>query len=69
MKKRMRTALIGGGLLGLICVVGAYVRSGFNASPIFIRSLWYNRIIIGLVIGASWRKLDRDNALLRGEIM
>ncbi len=35
MNRRMRDALIGGALLGIVCVVGAFVRSGFTASPIF----------------------------------
>ncbi len=52
MNRRMKVALIGGALLGLVCVLGAYVRSGFTASPEFVFSLWYNRVIIGLVVGA-----------------
>ena len=66
MKKRMITALIGGALLGLLCVAGAYVRSGFTASPAFVFSLWYNRVILGLVVGAPWATVNRGKALLRG---
>lgn len=33
MNRRMKIALIGGALLGLICVAGAYIRSGMSASP------------------------------------
>lgn len=54
MKSRMKVALIGGALLGLVCVAGAYVRSGFTASPVFVFSLWYNRVIIGLAVGAPY---------------
>ena len=69
MKKRMKEALIGGALLGIICVVGAYVRSGSTASPVFVFSLWYNRVIIGLAIGAPWNETSRTKALLRGAFL
>jgi len=69
MTKRMKTALIGGALLGLICVVGAYVRSNFTASPDFVFALWYNRVIIGLAVGAPWMVTTRNKALLRGALL
>ena len=69
MNKRMKAALIGGALLGLVCVAGAYVRSGFAASPAFVFSLWYNRVIIGLAVGAPWTVTARSKALLRGAIL
>ena len=69
MNNRMKTALIGGAILGIVCVVGAYIRSDFTASPTFVFSLWYNRVIIGLAVGAPWMKTDRKNALIRGAIL
>lgn len=69
MSKRMKKALIGGMILGLVCVAGAYVRSGFTASPTFIFALWFNRVIIGLVVGAPWKKTTRKNALIRGGLL
>ena len=66
MIRRMKVALIGGALLGFVCVVGAYIRSGFTASPVFVFSLWYNRVIIGLAVGAPWTVTNRSKALLRG---
>ena len=69
MKRRMIESLIGGVLLGLVCVVGAYVRSGFTAEPVFVSSLWYNRVILGLVIGAPWLNNGRNKALLRGALL
>ena len=69
MKKRMKVALIGGALLGLICVAGAYIRSDYTASPGFVFSLWYNRVIIGLAVGAPWIKTVRSKALLRGALL
>lgn len=69
MTDRLKVALIGGALLGLVCVVGAFVRSGFSASWIFVFSLWYNRVIIGLVIGAPWKNASLGKALVRGGII
>ena len=69
MKKRMKVSLIGGALLGLICVAGAYIRSGFTASPVFVFSLWYNRVIIGLVVGAPWSEKDKRKSLIRGALL
>lgn len=68
MSKRMRVALIGGVLLGIVCVIGAYIRSGFTASPTFVFALWYNRVILGLVVGAPWAITNRRNALIRGAL-
>jgi uncharacterized membrane protein len=69
MNKRLKEALIGGALLGIICVVGAYVRSGSTASPGFVFSLWYNRVVIGLAVGAPWKATSRTKALLRGALL
>lgn len=69
MSKRLRLALIGGALLGIICVVGAYLRSGGTASPVFIFALWFNRVIIGLVVGAPWDTTIKSKNLLRGALL
>ena len=55
--------------MGLICVVGAHMRSDYTASPNFLFSLWYNRVIIGLVVGAPWAETIRKKALLRGALL
>ena len=68
MKKRLISALIGGALLGLVCVAGAYVRTGFTASPAVVFSLWYNRVIIGLAVGAPWQDPSRSKAIARGAV-
>lgn len=68
MSRRMKTSLIGGALLGVVCVIGAYVRSGNTASPGFVFSLWYNRVILGLVVGAPRRRTDRTWSILRGAL-
>lgn len=69
MTKRLKHALVLGGILGIACVIGAYVRSGGEADPNFVFSLWYNRVIIGLVIGAPWPMKSRLPSLVRGGIL
>lgn len=69
MKKRMIKGLVGGALLGIVCVIGANIRSGFTSDISFVFALWYNRVIIGLVIGAPWPILTRNKELLRGGIL
>ncbi len=69
MNKRLKQALVGGALLGLVCVVGAYIRSGSTASSGFIFSLWYNRVIIGLAVGAPWKAASTSRALIRGGLL
>ena len=69
MKNRMKQSIIGGILLGLVCVIGAYVRSGFTASSVFVFSLWYNRVVLGLVVGAPWGETDRTKKLIRGAFL
>jgi len=69
MTKRLKLALIGGAVLGIFCVVGAYLRSGGTASPTFIFALWFNRVIIGLAVGAPWNTTSKSKNLLRGAIL
>jgi uncharacterized membrane protein len=67
--KRMRVCLVSGAILGVICIVGALVRSGFKSDVYFLFSLWYNRLLMGLVIGAAWKKLNLPKTILRGAIL
>ncbi len=69
MNKRMKESLIGGVILGIFCVVGAYIRSGFTATPGFVFALWYNRVIIGLTVGAPWGATTKSKALVRGGLL
>jgi hypothetical protein len=69
MTKRLKLALIGGAVLGIFCVVGAYLRSGGTASPTFLFALWFNRVIIGLAVGAPWNTTSKSKNLLRGAIL
>jgi len=69
MNKRLINAIIVGAILGVLCIIGAYARSGNTASIGELFSLWYNRIIMGVVIGASWGKTTKAKSLLRWALL
>ena len=52
-KERMRTAIIAAILLGFICIIGFVLRDGFRDNGLYILSLWYNRLLMGIVIGLA----------------
>lgn len=66
MTKRMKISLMLGVLLGVVCIIGASVRSGGEASVGFLFALWYNRVLMGLLIGAAWKNIGLPKALARG---
>ena len=54
LNKRLIISLITGALLGVICIIGGTVRAGgFIGNEFYIIGMWYNRIIIGLVLGLA----------------
>ena len=66
MTKRMKISLLMGALLGIVCIIGATLRSGGEASITFLFALWYNRVLMGLLIGAAWKNVGLPKALARG---
>jgi len=66
--KRMWVCLASGAVLGIICIVGALVRSGFKSDAYFLFSLWYNRLLMGLLIGAAWRNISLLKTMGRGAL-
>lgn len=51
MNKRLLTGLIVGAILGVVCIIGASLRSSEPLSNNYLFAFWYNRVIIGLAIG------------------
>jgi len=69
-KKRMVVSLVTGAILGVFCIVGASIRSGGEAtSTSLLFALWYNRIIMGLVIGLTISKKDLPSIIIRGAFL
>lgn len=63
--KRISLATLLGGVLGIFCILGASGRlGGWVGNEILILGLWYNRVIMGLLIGlAGSLKLDKDDRI------
>ena len=51
-KKRIIISLITGGILGIFCIVGVGNRIGYE-NYIFLIAMWYNRVVMGLIIGLA----------------
>ena len=64
--KRMKVSLAAGAILGVVCIVGAQVRSGFEQEAFYLFAFWYNRLLMGLVIGLAVRTKALPQALTRG---
>ena len=67
--KRLWVCLLSGAILGVICIVGALIRSGFESDAYLLFSLWYNRLLMGLLIGAAWGNLSLSKIIGRGAVL
>ena len=50
--KRLFVATITGALLGFICIIGASLRSQVDFDSTYLFSFWFNRVLLGIVIGS-----------------
>ena len=66
--KRMKACIASGAILGVFCIVGASLRSGFQSDAYFLFALWYNRLIMGLVIGLAGGNLRWPKVIGRGAL-
>ena len=69
MNKRMRICITAGAILGVVCIVGAQVRSGFQQEPLYLFAFWYNRLLMGVVIGLAAGTQTLRRALYRGALI
>ncbi len=69
MSKRLITGIIMGAVLGIFCIIGAQVRSDFTQSVSYLFSFWYNRVIMGLVIGLFSSNYKLRILLVRGAVV
>jgi len=67
--KRMKISIIMGIILGIFCIIGASVRSDFQSDTVFLFSLWYNRLVLGIMIGFTSRLNNLPKSLGRGAIL
>ena len=61
----MKAALASGALLGVVCILGAWGRSGTVHGGSYFFAFWYNRLLMGGVIGLAGNETGKPN-LLRG---
>ncbi len=67
--KRMKVSLLCGAALGVVCIIGALARSGGTAGISFLFALWFNRLLMGMVIGLVREKAEGSALILRGALL
>ena len=67
--RRMLVCVVAGAVLGVVCIVGAQIRSDFSRDAVFLFSFWFNRLLMGVVIGLAVSRLSTLRTLLRGAIL
>lgn len=72
--KRLRNGVLSGAILGILCIVGVGSRIGFSGNWFYLIGMWYNRIIMGLIIGLSEGIIlvennPKNNSILRGTVI
>jgi hypothetical protein len=67
--RRMLICIITGALLGVVCIIGAQLRSGFERDAVYLLSFWFNRLLMGIVIGLTQSNLNTMQAIARGAIL
>ncbi|MFU8786815.1 MAG: hypothetical protein ACNA7U_06145 [Candidatus Izemoplasmataceae bacterium] len=67
-KKRLLIGIITGALLGVVCIIGAQVRSGFTQNIDYLFAFWYNRLLMGTVLGLL-TGIPLNKAIIRGIIL
>ena len=66
--KRMKVSLLAGAALGVVCIIGALIRSGGGIGAGFLFALWFNRLLLGMVIGLMEDIKETPRLILRGAV-
>ena len=72
--RRIAIAIFTGAVLGVLCIIGVGTRLGYYGNEAYLLGMWYNRVIMGLIIGLSEgiiliKKRGKPNSILRGAII
>ena len=67
--KRMGICIASGAILGMVCIAGAMIRSGFEKDAMYLFAFWYNRLLMGVVIGLVGRTQVMPKAIGRGALL
>jgi hypothetical protein len=65
MTKKLKVSIITGALLGIICIIGGGIRMGYSGNGLYLFALWYNRLIMGILIGLT-KMQPGTKGLIRG---
>ncbi len=65
MNKKLMISIITGALLGVICIIGGGIRMGFSGNGLHLFALWYNRLIMGILIGLT-KMSPGSSSLVKG---
>jgi len=66
MNKRLIVSIIGGAILGGVCIIGAHIRYDGTLEFSYLLSFWFNRVLIGLFIGLLPANISLPKRLVRG---
>lgn len=61
--KKLKISIITGSLLGIICII-----MGFANNGLYLFALWYNRLIMGILIGLTKIKAG-SKGLIKGAVL
>jgi hypothetical protein len=68
LNKKLKVSIISGALLGIICIIGGSIRMGFTGNELYLFALWYNRLIMGVLIGLT--KIEAGSpGLIKGGLL
>lgn len=67
--QRLKVCIATGAILGVFCIIGASIRSGFERDAVYLFAFWYNRLLMGIVIGLAVSAADMAKALSRGALL
>jgi len=69
MKKRLIISIITGALLGVFCIIGANLRFNNSLENTYLFAFWFNRLLMGIVLGLITFEINLPIRLLRGFII
>lgn len=67
--KRLLVAVITGAILGIFCIIGAQSRFGGDLSNSYLFGFWFNRLLMGIVIGLLLPLKNVKLLLVRGVVV
>lgn len=75
-RRRIGIAVLLGAFLGVFCIVGVGARIGFSGNEWYLFGMWYNRVLMGVLIGfaGTWKIIsgeenEYENAAIRGLVL